>query len=359
MLNLVGQRLGNYEIISRFGEGGMAAVYKARQVNIKREVAIKVILPSLAQREEFKKRFDKEAELSASLSHPNIVKIFDYGVARGFHLALTNDSIDARKDVYFIVMELLTGGSLASKITREPLPLSAAVPIIEQIGSALDYAASRGLIHRDLKPGNVLFDAQGNAILSDFGIARLEGDKQQITQDGMAMGTPAYMAPEMWEEVELTPSLDIYALGVLLYEMLTTKLPFYSRTPYAIMKMHRDDPVPSVSKHVEGIPPGVDEVIRKAMGKTVETRYPKAMQMARDLKKVAAAAESDTVLLEKSAEAKLSPALQAERARAVSGKPADAPQKPGIPLNPKRILPLIAVGVTVIVILLLILAGRG
>jgi eukaryotic-like serine/threonine-protein kinase len=283
MINMIGTRLGNYEIVQRFGEGGMAAVYKARQTNIKRDVAVKVILPNLASREEFTKRFEREAETSAGLSHPHIVKVFDYGSVKGFHLRLMEGSqgIDPRKEVYYLVMELLTGGSLEQKLRGGPMPVNQILPIVHQVASALDYAHGKGVIHRDLKPPNILFDAQGNAFLTDFGIAKMLVDTAPITQEGMTMGTPFYMPPEQWESENMGPGVDIYALGIVLFEMLTGKLPFTGSTPYKVLHAHMTTPPPSLYSLAPNLPPGLDPVIFRVLAKRPEDRYQNATDFAK------------------------------------------------------------------------------
>src|SRR5579859_6499172 len=205
MANLIGQRLGQYEILSLVGKGGMAMVYRARQASIERDVAIKVMKPDLADAEDFVRRFQREAKAIASLSHPFILKVFDYG---------------QQGDLVYLVMELLRGGSLSDLIRQQSLSPDAASRILEQVASALDYAHERGIIHRDLKPHNVLLDEKGNAHLTDFGIAKILGTNVTVTQSGLVMGTPAYMSPEQWQGKPLDARVDIYALGVMLYEML-------------------------------------------------------------------------------------------------------------------------------------------
>lgn len=282
-MNLMGQRLGQYEIIGRFGEGGMATVYRARQLNIKREVAVKVILPSLATKEDFNKRFEQEAQMIASLSNPHIVKVFDYGVLRGFHMRLVDSQADPRKDLYYFVMEMLTGGSLNNRLSRGPLPVDQISSILDQVALALDYAHGRGLVHRDLKPPNVLFDDQNNAFLTDFGIAKLitgEAKSQHLTQEGMTLGTPSYMAPEQWTEDEIDASVDIYALGVVLFEMLTGKLPFVAGTPFRVMHMHLTEPPPSVYSLNPNLPPNLDTVIQTVLAKDPKDRYESGMTLA-------------------------------------------------------------------------------
>jgi serine/threonine protein kinase len=198
MADLIGQQLGQYEITALLGEGGMAVVYRARQTTVKRDVAIKVIKHGLVDKGDFVRRFEREAQTVASLSHPFILKVFDYG---------------QQGDSVYLVMELLTGGSLAGLIRRGPLSLDMTSRMFDQVASALDYAHRRGIIHRDLKPQNVLLDDEGNAHLTDFGIAKILSETTALTQSGMAMGTPSYMPPEQWQGRALDARADVYALG--------------------------------------------------------------------------------------------------------------------------------------------------
>src|SRR5258708_16823768 len=233
MSDLIGQQLGQYEVVARIGAGGMATVYRARQAKIGREVAIKVIKSDLADSADFARRFEREARTVAGLSHPHILKLFDYGEQEG---------------MVYLVMELLNGGSLADKIHREgALPLDVIGHLLDQLGSALDYAHQHGVIHRDLKPQNVLLDQNGNAFLTDFGIAKMIGDATALTQTGAALGTPSYMAPEQWLGQPIDSRADIYSLGVMLFEMLTGPTPFISETPFGFMHQHVYSPLPPLS----------------------------------------------------------------------------------------------------------------
>lgn len=278
-MNLVGQRIGQYEILARFGEGGMATVYRARQDKVGREVAIKVMSPSLAHRDIIAQRFEREAQLIARLSHPHIVKLFDYGTLRGFHLRLIDPAFDPKVDLYYFVMELMLGGSLAERLRKARLTLPEVSAILHQIAPALDYAHQQGIVHRDLKPANVLFDAHHNAFLTDFGIAKLleDGSNQNaLTQEGTTLGTPSYMSPELWQGVNIGGWTDIYALGVMLFEMLCGKLPFIANTPYRVMHMHLHDQPPALQSHDQNLPESLNAVVQRALAKAPEDRFPTA-----------------------------------------------------------------------------------
>src|SRR5579859_277617 len=225
---LIGQQLGNYRIIGKLGEGGLATVYRAEQLNIQREVAIK-ILKTKDGEDDFVKRLEREAATIAHLSHPHIVKLFDYGQENG---------------ITYLVTELIRGGSLANLIRKGPLFPSEANRILQQLASALDHAHQEGIIHRDLKPHNILMDLNGNALLTDFGLARLVQTTTILTQSGMIIGTPAYMAPEQWTGGIIDARTDVYALGVILFEMLTGRIPFSGETPYRMMHMHINEKPP-------------------------------------------------------------------------------------------------------------------
>lgn len=266
MVNLVGQQLGQYRILKILGKGGMASVYLAQQASINREVAVKVIESQLALTDEFMRRFQREAQTIASMRAANIIKIFDYG---------------QQDELIYIVMELMTGGSLASLIRNAPLAPNHAARLLDQIASALDYAHARGIIHRDLKPQNILLDDQGNAILTDFGIAKLiEDESTKLTATGTAMGTPAYMSPEQWQGQALDSRTDIYSLGVILFEMLSGRLPFEAATPASLMYSHLQQPPKSLRTVRPDLPPAIDAVINTALAKQPAERYSSATEMA-------------------------------------------------------------------------------
>jgi serine/threonine protein kinase len=266
MLRLSGERIGNYEILGLLGEGGMAVVYRARQINVGRDVAFKVIESRLANSPDFIKRFEREAHTIANLNHPHILKLFDFGHHEG---------------LVYLVMELQPGGSLAQWLRNEgALPIEQVARYVSQIGSALDYAHGRGVIHRDLKPQNVLLDEQLNAILTDFGVARIVGDVTALTGSGVAVGTPAYMAPEQWHGTEVDARTDLYTLAVLTYELLTARTPYIADTPPAMMYKHlHEQPTPLRDLRAE-LPTSIEQVLLKGMAKAPEERFQTAAEFA-------------------------------------------------------------------------------
>lgn len=283
-MNFVGQRIGQYEVVARLGAGGMATVYRARQDRVGREVAIKVMSPELVRHQVSAQRFEREAQLIAKLSHPHIVKLFDYGVLRGFHLRLIDPAFDPKIDLYYFVMELMTGGSLAEQMRRRRLTLPEISAILHQIAPALDYAHQQGVVHRDLKPANVLFDGHRNAFLTDFGIAKLLEERHgqnALTQEGTTLGTPFYMSPELWQGENVGSWTDHYALGVMLFEMLCGQVPFTAGTPYRLMHMHLFEQPPALQKYNQVLPEGLNAVVQRALAKAPEERFPTATALVK------------------------------------------------------------------------------
>jgi serine/threonine protein kinase len=272
MSTLIGQRLGQYEITDLLGEGGVALVYRAHQLSTSREVAVKVTRPELIQRSELAQRFEREVQTIAALSHPHILKVFDYGI---------------HENMIYLVTEFLTGGSLDSLIERGPLTLDRTCQIIEQIASALDHAHQRGIIHRDVKPQNVMLDEEGNAFLADFGMVKLLWESKALTQAGNVMGTPAYMAPEQWRGEALDGRADVYGLGVLVFKMLTGQLPFRTKHRLDMMNFHLQEPPPSARNLNPALPPEVDQVIMRALAKDRRGRFESASKMAAALRSAA------------------------------------------------------------------------
>ncbi|MBC8172004.1 MAG: protein kinase, partial [Anaerolineae bacterium] len=265
---LSGTALGQYELRELLGQGGMGAVYRAHQPTLNREVAIKLLKVQPAG---YLERFTREAQTAATLEHPHIVAVHDFG-----HQMLPDES-----EVYYIVMRLLTGGSLADRLQDGGrLTLAETLVLLTQLASALDYAHERGVIHRDIKPGNVMFDAQGSAYLVDFGIARLT-NVDTLTETGTAIGTPGFMAPEQWRGETVTPAADQYALGVLVYRMLTGNMPFSGESPYTLMYQHlNEQPTPPQGFRAD-ISAAVARVLQRVLAKQPEERYPTISEFAK------------------------------------------------------------------------------
>ena len=267
MEDITGKQLGRYQVISPLGEGGMAAVYKAYQPGMDRYVALKILPQQYARDAEFSGRFEQEAKVIAKLQHPHILPVHDYGKA---------------DDYTYIVMPIVETGTLADLLLGEqPMSLQRIRIIMTQLGDALDYAHSQGLIHRDVKPSNVLIDNRGNCLLTDFGIAKMVGGTKHFTQTGGIVGTPHYMSPEQGGGDPLTVQSDIYSLGVLLYEMATGRVPFDAETPMAVVIKHMTDPLPPPSKINPDVSPALESVILKSMAKRPDERYASASDMVR------------------------------------------------------------------------------
>lgn len=269
--DLGGKTLGQYEIERQLGQGGMATVYLAQQKSIGRTVAIKIMPQHFLHDPSFLQRFEREVKVIASLQHPRVLPVYDYG------------QIENRP---YIVMAYMSGSTLADQIQEGPLPLEHIIRLTDQIAEGLDHAHRKGIIHRDFKPSNVLLDENGNAYLADFGIAKITESTAQLTGSGI-VGTPSYMAPEMAERGDISPSIDIYALGVTLFQMLTGKYPFQGDTPIRVMMAHASDPIPDVRELRPDLPTAITEVVKKAMAKRPENRYATAGDLANDLRRAA------------------------------------------------------------------------
>jgi beta-lactam-binding protein with PASTA domain/tRNA A-37 threonylcarbamoyl transferase component Bud32 len=258
-----------YELNHLIARGGMAEVYRAHDRLLDRPVALKVLFPELSVDRSFVERFRREAQAAANLSHPNIVPVFDWGEDSG---------------TYFIVMEFIDGRPL-SAILKSAGPLSAdrTADIGAHVAAALGYAHKHGVIHRDVKPGNVLITDEGQVKVTDFGIARAINTEESLTQTGAVMGTATYFSPEQAEGIGVDARSDIYSLGVVLFEMVTGRPPFLGDTPVAVASKHVRDHPPAPRELNPSIPPTFEAIILKAMAKDPNNRYATAEELRADL----------------------------------------------------------------------------
>jgi serine/threonine protein kinase len=258
MDGMIDRNLGKYQIVEPLGEGGMATVYKAFDPSLERYVAIKIIRAVNQIDSDFLIRFQREARALAKLDHPYILKVLDYGEENG---------------IPYLVMPYVAHGTL-KQYTRTRLQYERAIEIILPIAEALSYAHKRKIIHRDIKPANILFGESGEPILSDFGIAKIldAGEQTQLTGTGFGIGTPAYMAPEQWNGVA-DERTDIYALGIVLYELITGRCPFQADTPAAILIKQVQDPLPRPRSFTPDLPDHVEALLFKALAKDPALRY--------------------------------------------------------------------------------------
>jgi tetratricopeptide (TPR) repeat protein/tRNA A-37 threonylcarbamoyl transferase component Bud32 len=275
-MDLIGRTLGQYHIVEAIGHGGMASVFKARQSALDRDVAVKVLLPQQAATPEFRERFTREAKAIAQLNHPNILPVIDYGQA---------------DDLIYIVMKYVPGGTLAERL-KQPIDLATTTKLITQIAAALDHAHQRGIIHRDVKPSNVLLDENEWVQLADFGLAKLLAGDQALTSSGLSMGTPAYLSPEQGQGTTIDRHADIYSLGVMVYEMVTGRLPFTAETPLGVIIKHiYEQPLPPRTLY-PSIPEPLEAVVLKGLAKPIEQRYHSAGELAQALQQAVSAAPS-------------------------------------------------------------------
>jgi serine/threonine protein kinase len=275
------QQLDRYTVQERIGTGGMARVYRASDNTLDRDVAVKVLHEHLADDENFRARFEREAKFIAKLNHPNVIQIFDYATLE-------------RNDNYlcYMVMTYLPGQSLKDIMdenmeSERVMPSDQILRITQDITAALDYAHRQGMVHRDIKPANILFDERGQAILTDFGIARL-AESSKLTQENVAVGTPAYMAPEQAAGEKVDARTDIYAFGVILYELLAGQPPFGDDGSISVLIKHLNEPVPPLTEleHIDN--EYLDAIVMKALAKNPTDRYQSAGEIATDLEQAIA-----------------------------------------------------------------------
>jgi len=263
--------IGRYEIKSELGRGGMATVYRAYDPSFDREVAVKVLPREFLHNPQFLDRFQREIKTIAQLEHPAIVSVYDVGEHDG---------------IPFFVMRYMTGGSLSDMIKKGRFTLEDTARIVERLASALSYAHRKGVVHRDLKPDNILFNDDGYPFISDFGIAKFTEAHTNLTGSGI-IGTPAYMSPEQATGDPLDHRSDIYGLGVIVYQMLSGQQPYNADTPMGVAIKHVTDPVPDIRLIVPDLPEEMGDVMKKVLAKDREQRYATAVEFARALNQAA------------------------------------------------------------------------
>lgn len=267
-------QFGKYRIIQLLGRGGMADVYEAEEKSVGRIVALKILPAEFARDEERAQRFKKEIQASAALDHPNIVTVFEVGEIEG---------------ISYYTMSLLPGGDLKQKLMANNLSLEKGIEILKQIASGLDYAHNCGFVHRDVKPENILFRNDQTAVLADFGIAKATESGTRMTAAGLSIGTPHYMSPEQAAGKEVDGRSDIYALGIIFYELLTGSVPFEANESLAIGIKHLNDPVPQL----HGSHAALNPILRKLMAKQPADRYQTGSELIAALDQLRSGAEID------------------------------------------------------------------
>lgn len=263
MENLLGQSLGRYHILEQLGEGGMAIVYKAYDTRLERDVAVKVIRTEKLTLETMGrtlKRFEREAKALAKLTHPNIVAITDYG---------------EHDEKPYLVMPYLPGGTLKQRLGKS-IPWEDSVRLLIPIARALHYAHQQGIIHRDVKPSNILITQSGEPMLTDFGVAKIilaDEETSDLTSTGMGVGTPEYMSPEQFQGQGVDARTDIYSLGVVLYEMVTGRKPYQADTPAGVLIKQATEPLPRPKRFIRDLPDPMEKILIKALAKNKEERF--------------------------------------------------------------------------------------
>lgn len=264
----VGETIGPYKIVAQIGQGGMATIFKAYQTNLDRYVALKVMHPALKEDRSFVMRLQREATVIAKLNHPNIVAVHDFREYEG---------------IPFLVLQYIEGKTLKDVLKEQKLNTQQILNIVRPVADALSYAHARGVLHRDVKPSNILIDNEGHVYLSDFGLARIAQSGESTASQDMMIGSPHYLSPEQAKSEPVDERTDVYSLGVVLYEMFVGRVPFKAETTYATILAHINDPPPPPRSLNPKVPPAVEQVILKALAKNPNDRYPSVREMMRAL----------------------------------------------------------------------------
>ncbi|MFZ1462657.1 MAG: SUMF1/EgtB/PvdO family nonheme iron enzyme [Anaerolineae bacterium] len=345
---LIGQQIGKYQIQSELGRGGMGVVYRAYDPDLRRTVAIKILAPQLAADEDFVKRFQQEAIMSANLHHPHVITIYDVG---------------ATGDLHYLIMQYLEGATLEHWVRKNgPMPLAQTADVVQQVSQALDYAHDQGIVHRDIKPANIMLSPSGQITLMDFGLVRA-GAGTGLTRTGIVMGTPEYMAPEQAQDGDIDRRTDLYSLGVVIYKLLTGRVPFARTTPVATIFAHVHEAPPPICQVKADLPQPIEAVVSKVLAKDPADRYQRAGELARDFviasqghtppglsTQAAAPPPERTIVADAIAP---SPRKSAPAAKSAASQPAARPATPASQPFP---LPLVA---GLAVLLVVVIAGLG
>jgi serine/threonine protein kinase len=320
----VGDTLGPYEVVEQIGVGGMATVYKAYHAKLDRDVAVKVLHQSLTPEPNFLARFQREAQIIARLEHPNIVTVYDYSDIEGSP---------------YLVMRFVEGRTLEQILQDGPLALPEIMRIMHAVGDALAYAHEHGVLHRDVKPSNIIIDARGVPYLTDFGLARLVRGGSSTLSQGTIIGTPHYISPEQGlGQSELDARTDVYSFGVVLYELVVGRVPYTGDTPFSVVHDHIYTPLPLPREVNPDVPPQVESVLVKALAKDPASRYQTVTDLVQAFEAVVNAAGPDRVRPARAAvPSEPQPTVDTEpmEAEAVRARPSRGrPQPPAPPFGP-------------------------
>jgi hypothetical protein len=319
-----------YRVIRPLGVGGMASVYLAVQESLDREVALKVMAPALAANQEFTERFLKEGRITARLSHPNLVTVFDIG---------------QHGTLYYLAAEFIPGGTLRDKL-NQGLSVAEALDVVRDVAHGLHYAHESGFVHRDVKPGNVLFRLNGTAVLADFGIAKSIDGSTMATQVGSSIGTPHYMSPEQAKAEKVDGRSDLYSLGAMLFELLTGKPPYDASDPFTIALMHVTHPVPQLPDDVKWLQPLIDRLMAKDPG----ARYPTGEAFAAAVDQLLSTAPEARALSENTGRRRAAPRLTRTDQQRQVASPPDRAASAGASSRPAWTLPAGAAAVLLLAV---------